>query len=360
MIKNNEKIIDFNICVNNEFVFEECKWYINRLIVPNGYEISINPYRNASGITGAYNSLMRNSDSKYRVYMHQDTFILNVNFIKDILKVFSSDDAIGMIGVLGADRLPQDAMCFNSWNLGGTYASNIISTFRHPEHGNETLYKSDYVEADAIDGMIMITQYDLDWRDDLDLRWDFYDISQSLEFKRAGYKVVVPKQEGSFWCLHDCGISKMGGYDRAREIILKEYKDYLEGEYKESSYAELDNLNDGVFRIELSALEKGDLEKLISIDNEVYLNNNRKNSNITYMHIFIMILYAELGREDESFSFIGTNLTFDEMVNKFVNIKFRIRRGLLNSTVGYEKTILPNENVSTEAYKVIYNCATYL
>ena len=34
--------------------------------------------------------------------------------------------------------------------------------------------------------------------------WDFYDISQCQEFRRTGYKVVVPKQEEA-WCIHDDG-----------------------------------------------------------------------------------------------------------------------------------------------------------
>ena len=356
---NGQKRIDFNICVNNEAFFEECKWYINRLTIPEGYEIRINPYRNATEMTGAYNTLMNDSDSKYKVYMHQDTFILNANFLEDILKVFNSDDAIGMIGVLGGVNLPENAMCLDSWNVGGTYVYNIMNTLKYPAYGMKTSGEQDYIEVDAIDGMIMITQYDLDWREDLDLGWDFYDISQSMEFKRAGYKVVVPYQE-DFWCLHDCGLSKMGGYDRAREIILKEYKEYFKDEFKESAYAELDNLNDEIFGVELNALEKGNIEELIAIDNEVYSNNNRKNSQIKYFHILIMILYAELECENDNYSFIGTDLTLDEMVAKFTKIKFRIRRGLLNNTIGYENTVLPNENVSREAYNIIYNCATYL
>ncbi len=55
-----------------------------------------------------------------------------------------------------------------------------------------------------IDGMLMATQYDLPWREDLFMRWDSYDASQSQEFIRHGYQVVVPAMDHP-WCLHDCG-----------------------------------------------------------------------------------------------------------------------------------------------------------
>lgn len=31
---------------------------------------------------------MRESDDKYKVYLHQDTFIINKNFIYDIIDIF--------------------------------------------------------------------------------------------------------------------------------------------------------------------------------------------------------------------------------------------------------------------------------
>lgn len=53
-----------------------------------------------------YNAGMQASDAKYKVYLHQDTLILNRNFISDLLQVFNSDKAIGMLGVLGMEKVP--------------------------------------------------------------------------------------------------------------------------------------------------------------------------------------------------------------------------------------------------------------
>ena len=69
----------------------------------------------------------------------------------------------------------------------------------------------------------MATQYDLDWREDLFKGWDFYDVSQSAEFIKNGYQVVVPNLKDP-WCLHDDGFLNLNNYDESRKIYLSEYK----------------------------------------------------------------------------------------------------------------------------------------
>ena len=47
----------------------------------------------------------------------------------------------------------------------------------------------------------MATQYDIPWREDLFQGFHFYDVSQSLEFQRAGYLIGIPNQ-ANLWCIH--------------------------------------------------------------------------------------------------------------------------------------------------------------
>ena len=76
---------------------------------------------------------------------------------------------------------------------------------------------------DAVDGLLMATSYDIPWRTDLLEGWDFYDVSQSFEFRKKGYKIVVPVQKCP-WCLHDDGvILNLWNYDKNRRICMKEY-----------------------------------------------------------------------------------------------------------------------------------------
>ena len=82
----NDKKIAFIIAVNNEQYFEECCFYIHRLSVPAGYDIDIIAIREADSMCAAYNAGMNNSDAKYKVYMHQDVMIRNVQFIENIIR----------------------------------------------------------------------------------------------------------------------------------------------------------------------------------------------------------------------------------------------------------------------------------
>ena len=80
-----------------------------------------------------------------------------------------------------------------------------------------------YQQVEAVDGLLMATQYDIPWREDLFQKWDFYDISQAFEFRRNGYQVVVPAMEKP-WCIHDCGASDFRNYFEERKKFQKEYR----------------------------------------------------------------------------------------------------------------------------------------
>ena len=219
----NEKQIAFIICANNAQFYNECVWYIDRLVVPEGYSIDILCIQEAESMAEGYNAGMKASDAKYKVYLHQDTFILNTQFIEDMIGIFKSDNAIGMIGVLGTDKLPRDASCYLAWNVGNVMAYNGANTIVINKTSEEA---EKYTCVDAIDGLIMATQYDVDWREDILSGWDFYDVSQSLEMKRKGYKVVVPYQSKA-WCYHDCGASKLSEYDKYRKVVMQEYSEFF-------------------------------------------------------------------------------------------------------------------------------------
>ena len=151
--------------------------------------------------------------------MHQDVFLVKSDFIQDMLDVFSNPE-VGMIGMVGAEELSKDGCMWNGDRVGRIYSSNIVSTqlFVASDKQNKP-----YTEVEAVDGLFIATQYDVKWREDIFDGWDFYDISQSEEFHRAGYKVVVPYMDKP-WCLHDDGILNLGNYDEYRQIFLKEYK----------------------------------------------------------------------------------------------------------------------------------------
>ena len=213
----NKKKVCFIMCVNNEDYEREQMKYLRELIIPEGYEMDVISIKGASSMTSGYNEGMHACDAKYKVYLHQDVFIINKNFIADMLRIFDEEE-IGMLGMVGAPKLPENCIMWNTSRVGKLFFNMIYQA------GESTIGEIDglYSEVEAIDGLLLATQYDIPWREDLFQNWDFYDVSQSQEFLRAGYKVVVPNQKQP-WCIHDDGFFNLKNYYAARRIYVKEY-----------------------------------------------------------------------------------------------------------------------------------------
>lgn len=217
---NNKKIC-FIICANDELYLGECVKYIQWLHVPEGMEVEILEIRNAVSMTYGYNEGMQSSDAKYKVYLHQDVFIKNRNFIGDIISIFHQDAKIGMIGLVGSERLPVNGVMWSGNRV--MYGSKQISweEYRYD-------ISDGYWEVACVDGLLMATQYDVVWREDLFTGWDFYDISQSFEMRRHGYKVVVPVQNNAWYIHDDKVVLQLWNYNKIRKVFLEEYKDDME------------------------------------------------------------------------------------------------------------------------------------
>lgn len=217
--ENKKEEICFIICTNDPVYAQECIYYIKHLVVPEDICVDILTVEDAKSLTSAYNEAMRYSQAKYKVYLHQDTFIVNPHFIHDCVKLFRENPQIGMIGNVGVKKMPASGVMWDTDRYGMLYEQHIYETALL---ANAIPKNLPYLEVDAIDGFLMVTQYDIVWREDLFTGWDFYDCSQSKEFIRKGYKVVVPALEES-WCVHDCGFINLARYDAEREKFVREY-----------------------------------------------------------------------------------------------------------------------------------------
>ena len=221
----NDKKICFVICTNDERQLQECIMYLELLEIPEGYEIEIITITEAKSMTSGYNEGMNATDAKYKVYLHQDTFIVEQKFIEKIIKIFKKDRKIGMIGFMGAEKLSKDGIMWHEQRCGNFYH---LDEWIAEGEDSITLIKNGMKEVEAIDGFLMATQYDIPWREDILKGWDFYDVSQCLEFRRAGYKIVVPGQKSN-WVIHACGAPAFWNYEQNRQILLQEYPEIYEG-----------------------------------------------------------------------------------------------------------------------------------
>ena len=215
-----EKKVAFIACVNDEEMYHETQLYIHNLNVPEGMAIEMVPVRGAKSICQGYNIGMKQTNAKYKVYLHQDILISNKDIVNDILKIFA-DKTIGALGVIGAQELPADGVWWGTSRPVGRALQIMdpesILKYNYPDFDGVCM------DVEAVDGIVIVTQVDIPWREDLFNGWHFYDISQCKEMQRHGYRVVVPRQN-DFWCIHCSGPKLLDdSYDKYQQVFVEEY-----------------------------------------------------------------------------------------------------------------------------------------
>lgn len=216
----NEHKICFIICTNNTQKLESCLEHISKLDVPDGFETQIITIKDASSMFEGYQRAMEQSDAKYKIYLHQDVDLLYSKMLFEMLSIFTVHPEIGLLGVAGYKYMPQNAIM---WECTEKYGK--LYEARIPNNG--LLYfkdvNNDSEDVKIVDGLLLITQYDIPWRKDIFNGWHFYDASCCMEFLKSGYHIAIPRQE-QVWCFHNCDMKpSMKNYDETRAVFLEEY-----------------------------------------------------------------------------------------------------------------------------------------
>lgn len=223
----------FIICTNNDLYLSECIHYLQHLNIPEGYEIDLLTIQDAPCMTQGYNQAMNQTDAKYKIYMHQDVFILNRNFLGDILQIFQSDKQIGMIGMVGYENVSADGLMWHGKRVGDLFKKKPDTPYTPLSEYHYSIQKESYSFAAEIDGFLMATAYDIPWNTEEITGWDFYDAFHSMYFLDLGYKIAVPNQLHP-WCMHDDGVVlNMTNYNKYRKLFIKNYRHRLGKHYSE-------------------------------------------------------------------------------------------------------------------------------
>lgn len=217
-VKVDEKKFAFIMCTNNKQYCREALHYIEKLTVPDGYIVEMCVIEDAACMTEGYQRAMMSSQAKYKIYLHQDVMIIEENFLQHLLDIFA-DKEVGMIGMIGSPEMPENSIMWYGERIGCIYSSSAY----HMELYTVGEVMEPYQQVEAVDGLLIATQYDVPWREDLFRKWDFYDISQAFEFRKRGYQIVVPAMKKP-WCIHDCRASDFQNYFEERKKFQKEYR----------------------------------------------------------------------------------------------------------------------------------------
>ncbi len=208
----NPQKVAFISCINDEALYQRCRQYIEELVIPPGINIEFKEIRGAKGMASAYNQAILESTAKYKVYLHQDTFIYHKNLISEIINCFTKYPKIGMLGAVGGTKLPPSGI----WFEDGWHSYGKVWEYRRPgiklpflpsfNQRKKRLvrfrpFSGEYQPVLVIDGLVMITQYDLPWREDLYDSFLYYEGPHCLEFIKNGYQVALPYQKNP-WFMH--------------------------------------------------------------------------------------------------------------------------------------------------------------
>lgn len=212
--------------VNDEFLYKEALLYLQNLHLPEGMSAEVVGVREAESMTMGYQQAMLSSDAKYKIYLHQDIFVVNPHILTQLLSIFRSDASIGMVGLAGSGSLSKENPVW--WDCqplyGSVYSKLFDEAIQKDVFGMVPGGEGAVADVAAADGIFLATQYDLPWRTDLFRGWHFYDIAQCREFIEAGYRVVVPHQEEP-WVVHACGHRPVDGeYAVNKAIFMENYR----------------------------------------------------------------------------------------------------------------------------------------
>lgn len=259
--------ICFIYCADQEDLLQESIRHTSALSIPDGYVIEIITISDAKSMTSGYNKAMSKTDAKYKIYLHQDVYILHKNFIIDTLEIFQQNPRLGLIGVIGSAYVPPNGIWWESGeNYGQVYGSHSgnmeLLAFNNSKEGHS------YQPVAAVDGLLIMTQVDIPWREDLFQTWDFYDISQCMEFFRAGYEVGIPFQDTA-WVVHDCGVANLANYEDNRLQFIQEYEKDIRASfaaYYENRFNDLVPETTSYHGLNLSLIENHIRQYEVSID----------------------------------------------------------------------------------------------
>ena len=163
--------VAFISCVNDEDMYSECLLYLKSLHIPDGITVEYIPIRNACSMCAGYNEGARKTKARYKIYLHQDVLIVNKNIIADLLAIFE-DRTVGLVGMIGCRSLPRSGVWWDGLRTYGRVLHHCEPESVVDSHCMEP--DEAYIDVEAVDGLLLATQYDLPWRDDLFTGWHLF------------------------------------------------------------------------------------------------------------------------------------------------------------------------------------------
>ncbi len=174
--------IAFMLYGTDDWILSENMEYLHSLYVPEDVEVEIYKLDSRNGVHKAYENGRIQSDARYKVYLDQNAYIVDKQFVSKILEVFHGNPKVGLVGVRGYywNQKKNEAE-FEGYNLSHVYEG--ISRVREFREGTA----AGIVPVLALDRHFMVTSTDTPW---IGEESNFH-IAKSVELRHAGIETVV-------------------------------------------------------------------------------------------------------------------------------------------------------------------------
>lgn len=179
-----ENAIFFIIIGDDERILDENVRYLNHLLLPEKMNAE---YCIVSKNEDAFRIGQSESDAMYKVYLDQDAYIIDKNFILKILKVFEENQNIKLVGTRGYKiDLASGKLEIVGNNLAMRYGQN--------EKIGQICEGTDYgiIEVQAVDSHLFVTSQDMEWGNK-SLKNQV--VERSVLMRNLGYKTVVIRED---------------------------------------------------------------------------------------------------------------------------------------------------------------------
>lgn len=195
--KDMENQFFFIIIGNDELVISENLRYLNNLVIPGKMHAEYMIVHENKNLSQALERGRLESAAKYKIYLDQNTFIIDKDFLVKAKQVFEKYQDIAMLG--GRGFCKSDGQSKLEIKGHYIYQENNETLPCIKEMGQDA--SKEILDAMALDKHFMMTSIDTTWKGND----NNYNILKSVELRHRGYRTVVLTDENPM-ILFDNGI----------------------------------------------------------------------------------------------------------------------------------------------------------
>lgn len=213
------KNILFIVHKSSESAYQDCVESIKALKIPSLYSVECIYYSTSDVCTASdvYVALCQNKKPDISIIMDDTVLLADDNLLRKIIKIFLSDSSIGVIGIKGAEVMPDSGLLDEASVIyGGLYEMNSRREVFAKRYND---VQSDYMQVEAVSSTFLAVRgYIPVWSGiNSSCIGEILSVAAAVQ----GYKVVVSNND-TFWCFSTIPESKPSAEDL--RVIKDKYK----------------------------------------------------------------------------------------------------------------------------------------